>query len=57
MNNYPPMSNADMERLDGGTEHWRECPAHEDRPDRDEAECECECDEIMRAIKEQRWDL
>jgi len=53
VNNYPPMSNADLERLDGGTEHWRECPAHEDRTG-DEADCEC--DEITRAIKEQRWD-
>ena len=54
MSNYPPMSNADLERLDGGTEHWRDCPAHEDRDDRDEDECECA--EITRAIKEQRWD-
>jgi hypothetical protein len=55
MTNYPDgMTASDLERLDGGTEHWRECPAHEDRTGDEEL---CECDEITRAIKEQRWKL
>ena len=49
------MSNADLERLDGGTEHWERCPAHEDQEDPDPELCEC-C-EITQAIKEQRYDL
>ena len=51
--NYPDgMTASDWEHVEG-REHWRECPAHEDRTG-DEADCEC--DEITRAIKEQRWD-